>query len=80
MTSLGHGWQYYVDEIDELCSQGEFLIASGIMFWADEHKKKVVTVVAHVGLDVTWENRYVNPEGKGILCKHCEDGGHSVAG
>lgn len=79
MTRRGHGWQYYVDEINGICSKGEFLINAGIMFWADRAKKRVVTVVAHRGLEVEWEYRSMNDNGNGVLCNYCKERRQSVS-
>ncbi|KAF7552805.1 hypothetical protein G7046_g7289 [Stylonectria norvegica] len=78
LSEAGHGWQYIADEIEELCPKGEMLIKQGIMFWADAEHKKVVSVVAHHGLEVAWEYRWLNENGVGVLCDYCKRNNHSV--
>lgn len=80
MTHRGHGWQCFVNEIHELCSQGQWLLDAGIMFWADtERKGTVVMFVPHSGTEVEWEYRTVNDNGQGVLCDLCRVEDHQVA-
>lgn len=79
MTQRGHGWQYFINEIFELCRQAQWLIDAGVMFWADEERRMVVTFVPHSGTEVDWEYRTVNDNGQGVLCDRCRTEGHRVA-
>lgn len=79
LTQRGHGWQLFIDEIDELCTEGRKLINAGIMEWSDSGPPAVKKVIDHRGMKITWDYRRITESGNAIICDHCRTRNHNIA-